>query len=363
MAGSSAALAACVAAKTTGAAAELPQLKDLAIRAGLRFGSDSDVEVSAAPTAYADILAAQCDVFAPNLSWRRVASGPGGSEPAWVDPNVGFARQHGMALTGAHLLWYQTLPSWFASLEPGEPARRATERHITQIVRHFEGQVFSWNVVNEEIDTRTGDSDGMRQSALRGRLGPSFIANAFHAAAAVNTGAMLTYNDTHFEMDTPAEAARRTALLKLLDRLQQAGAPIAAVGLQSHLRLDGSRFDPAPYRRFLHDIASRGLRILITELDVSDIAVAGSVEQRDHATAALYRAFLDAALDETAVAQVVVWGLSDRYTWLTPESDPANRRADGLPARPCPFDDAFQPKPAFAAIAAALRAAPVRRFV
>ena len=133
------------------------------------------------------------------------------------------------------------------------------------------------------------------------------------------------------------------------------------MGLQSHLKLDGSRFDPVIYRRFLHDIAARGLRILITELDVSDIPLAGSIPQRDAAVAAMYKAFLDAALDEPAVAQVVVWGLSDRYTWLVPSSDPSYRRSDGLPARPLPFDDQFRPKPAFDAIATALRAAPSRK--
>jgi endo-1,4-beta-xylanase len=340
-------------------AAGVVRLKDLAARAGLRFGTDSDVTITAAPAAYAALLPEQADLFAPNLGWRRVAGALGAPEPAWEDPNVAFAREHGMPLTGAHLLWYQSLPAWFATLEP-EAARRAAGSHITQMLGHYRGRVYNWNVVNEEIDTRGGDADGMRRSVLAEKLGPSFIADAFKAAAAARPDALLTYNDSHFEMDTPFDAARRSALLRLLDRLQRAGAPIGAVGLQSHLRIGSGRFDPALYRRFLHDIAARGLKILITELDVSDVAVSGSIAQRDQAVASFYSAFLNTALDEPAVAQVVIWGLSDRYTWLTAATDPSNRRADGEPNRPLPFDDAFQPKPAFAAIAAALRAAPVR---
>ncbi len=341
-------------------AAELVRLKDLAARAGIRFGSDSDVTISAAPAAYADLLASQCSEFAPNFGWRRVAGPRGAVEPVSEDPNIGFARQHGLRLTGGHLLWYQSLPAWFALDDPGS-AQQDVDRHLTDMVQHYNGQVFSWNVVNEEIDTVGGDASGMRRSALVNQLGPDYIATAFHTAAAANRGALLTYNDNHLEMDTTLEETRRVALQRLLDRLQQAGAPITAVGLQSHLKLDGSSFNQSLYRRFLHDIAARGLHILITELDVSDIPLPGSIEQRDAAVAAMYKAFLDAALDEPAVAQVIVWGLSDRYTWLTPASDPSYRRADGLPARPLPFDDQFRPKPAFDAIGAAFRAAPYRK--
>jgi endo-1,4-beta-xylanase len=53
---------------------------------------------------------------------------------------------------------------------------------------------------------------------------------------------------------------------------------------------------------------------------------------------------------------VVAWGLVDRYSWLQYRSP----RADGLPKRPAPYDDAYRPKPMREAIAAAFRAAPKR---
>ncbi len=336
-----------------------PGLKDWARAAGLRFGSDSDGVITEAPPAYAAAMLAQCDLFAPNLGWHRVATRAGGAEPGWEDPNVRFALGHGLALTGGHLLWHRALPAWFLA-QSAAAARQSAQAHIAAMTRHYAGRVFAWNVVNEAIDTDHGDALGMRQSAMLDRLGPGYIADAFQAARPGDPAALLTYNETNLDMDIPRHAARRDALQRLLDRLQRAGAPIQAVGLQSHLRLDGSRFDPALYRRFLASIAARGLRILITELDVFDIGVAGDIAQRDQAVAALYSQFLTTALDEKAVASVVCWGLSDRYSWLNPATDPSYRRMDGLAARPLPLDDNFVPKPAFAAIAAALRAAPVR---
>ena len=354
--------AASAAAAYPAGAAETSRLRDLAARAGLRFGTDSDVPIATAPPAYAELITTHCDLFAPNLGWRRTSGPRGSTDPVWEDPNVAFAREHGMRLTGAHLLWHENLPTWFTMADAAD-AQRGAAQHITGMVQHYNGEVFSWNVVNEEIDVRTGDASGMRRSMLAQKLGPDFIAAAFHAAAAANQGALLTYNDKHFEMDNAFDGSRRDALQHLLDRLQRANAPITAVGLQSHIKLDGSRFDQTIYRRFLHDIAARGLRILITELDVFDVGVAGTTEQRDSAVAAMYKTFLDAALDEPAVAQLVTWGLSDRYTWLTTASEPSFRRADGQPARPLPFDDQFRAKPAFTAMAAALRAAPSRKSV
>ena len=335
-------------------AAPAPSRARLAAAAGLHFGSSSDAAIATAPAAYAAAMAAQCSLFAPNFGWRRTEAAV---EPGWEDPNIAFARQHGVKLTGGHLLWHEQLPPAFLAAAAGAPAQAMADEHIQRMTGRYAGQAWSWNVVNEAIDTQAGDADGMRRSPLSEKLGPDYIAAAFHAARAADPAALLAYNDAQLEMATPLHAARRSALLRLLDRLGREGAPIGAVGLQTHLRLDGTPFDPAAYRAFLADIAGRGLRILITEMDVFDIDAPGGIAQRDAAVAGRYRDVLTVALDQPAVASLVTWGLSDRYTWLTPATKPAYHRADGQPARPLPLDDAFQPKPAFAAIAACLRQA------
>jgi endo-1,4-beta-xylanase len=52
----------------------------------------------------------------------------------------------------------------------------------------------------------------------------------------------------------------------------------------------------------------------------------------------------------------MTFGLSDRYTWLQ-EDYP---REDKAPRRPLPYDEDLEPKPAYEALRAALRQAPVR---
>ena len=129
-----------------------PGLGAIAAAAGLRFGSDSDVEITLAPPQYAAALAQHCTLFAPNLGWRRLAA-----EPAWEDPNLRFASQHGMQLTGAHFLWHESLPPFFSALD-ATAARDAASSHIRSTAARYAGQVFSWNVVNEAIDTENDNN-------------------------------------------------------------------------------------------------------------------------------------------------------------------------------------------------------------
>lgn len=185
-------------------------------------------------------------------------------------------------------------------------------------------------MVNEAIDTNRGDANGLRQSVYLEKLGPNFISSAFRAARAADPHALLVYNDYSFEMPTSGESKRRTALLRLLDRVQR-DAPIQGVGLQCHMRLDTGRFDAELYGRFLQELASRGLKILISEMDVLDSGGSSDIADRDARVAALYREILSVALAQPAVCSVTLWGLSDRYTWLTLDRGPRFGRHDGLP--------------------------------
>ncbi|MBS0559432.1 MAG: endo-1,4-beta-xylanase [Proteobacteria bacterium] len=337
-----------------------PSLARTAAAAGLIFGSDSDVPVSEAPQAYADLLIRHCDLYAPNLAWTWVQPEASSPDPAATDPNVAFALAHGMRLTGAHFLWHEALPPWFEALNSKLAAERAALNHIQALSRHYAGRVLSWNVVNEAIEPRNHRPDGLRRSPLLSQLGPDFFEPVYHAARQADPRAHLLYNDYGMEMATEDAADRRRALLGLLDRLTAAKVPLDGVGLQTHIRLDGSRFDERMYRTFLAEIAARRLTIFITEMDVLDLQPFKSRDDQDQSIAAMYSAVLRTALDEPGVKVLVLWGLSDRYTWLTAESGPQYVRSDGLPNRPLPFDDNFRPKPAYTAVMSALKHAPRR---
>ena len=332
-------------------------MRDVARRVGLRFGAASEIDLTAEPD-YAALLTSQCGLLAPNLNWQRLSPSPADSLVG-VDGSVAVARAAGLELTGYHLLWHQRLPLWFNALARPD-AERAIVAHIRAMAAAFGRDTFSWNVVNEAIMPAGGLPGGLRPSPLAAKFGDAFFDLAYAAARDTAPAVLRVYNDYDLELATPEHESRRAALLHLLDRLQSRGVPIQAVGLQCHLRTSTfDRFDPALFRRFLGALARRGLTILITELDVLDLSP-GDIPPRDQRVALVYQRFLKAALQETRVQALVLWGLSDRHTWLNDPNRLSVHRADGIPNRPLPFDAELRPKPALQSILTALASTPSR---
>ena len=335
-----------------------PPLRDVARRAGLQIGSASEIDLAHDP-AYAALIAANCTLFAPNVSWQRMSPTPEESF-AGLDSNIDFASRAALRLTGYHLLWHQRLPAWFEALDRSA-AERAIVDHIATIGARLGPQTETWNVVNEAIRPADGMQGGLRRSPLLNKFGTAFFDVAFHAARQAAPTACRLYNDYDMELDTTDEHTRRRSLLRLIDELLRRSVPIQGIGLQSHLRTRSfDRFDPAGYRRFLDELAARNLDIYITELDVHDLAV-GDLAARDRQIAEIYARFLDTALSQPRLRAVVFWGLSDRYSWLNDPSRPNYARSDGLPGRPLPFDPNLQPTVVLNAVDQALAGAPQRK--
>jgi endo-1,4-beta-xylanase len=133
------------------------------------------------------------------------------------------------------------------------------------------------------------------------------------------------------------------------------GVPIQAVGLQSHLWASVPSYGD-DFVSFVQRVGDMGLKVLITELDVTDSDVPGDVATRDNLVARNYHDYLSAMLSQKSVIAVLTWGLSDRYTYLTKYKP----RKDGGPVRPLPLDPDFNPAPAWSAMAQAFDGAPQR---
>ncbi|MBA2366130.1 MAG: endo-1,4-beta-xylanase [Actinobacteria bacterium] len=162
-------------------------------------------------------------------------------------------------------------------------------------------------------------------------IGPSYVTESFHRAHEADSDATLVLNEFGYETDDgfASAVAKRAATLRLLDQLLDDDVPVHALGVQAHLHATNfaQAFEPDGYQRFLSEIADRGLKILITEMDVLDNGLPPEIGVRDQAVADVVGRYLEVALEEPAVASVVSFGLSDRYTWL--EED--YQRLDGAP--------------------------------
>lgn len=339
------------------AAREPDSLAGRAARRGILYGAAVWSEPLRTNAMLQAALARDCAVIVSSFEakWGQTEQKRGVQNYVRSDFVVDWALRNGLAARGHTAVWYANMPAWAgdALKEPGGQA--ILDDRIRQVMGHYKGRIVEWDVVNEAIDPRDGRPDGLRNSILYKALGPDYVTRAFKVARETDPGAILFYNDFGIEYDSPDEEQRRNAVLKLLTGLRRAGL-VDGLGIQCHLKV-GNRFNPEVLRRFLGEVAALGLRIGLTEFDVNDTRLLADVPARDAAVAEHAKRFLDVALDQAAVTELVTWGLSDVDTWLNMKGF---ARADGQPSRCLPLDTAMERKPLWHAIAACLDAAPAR---
>jgi endo-1,4-beta-xylanase len=211
--------------------------------------------------------------------------------------------------------------------------------HITNVVTHYAGQCYAWDVVNEALN-----EDGtFRQSVFFQTLGSAFIPLAFRAAAAADPRAKLYYNDFNLET-TPAKTA---GALRIVQLLQSNKTRIDGVGFQAHLAVNHTpprTSLAATLRRF----TALGLEVAYTELDVAQTALPESAaalaqQARD------YVAVVGSCLDVPRCVGVTVWQFTDKFSWV-PAAFPGRGEA-------CLFASDYSRKPAYDALVALLRGA------
>lgn len=355
-------------------------LNALAREKGLLFGSCVGTGPSGAPGSSFEgkrahsfddpniraLMIAECGMMVPEneLKWYVLRPSAAEFDFRRADILLDFAAEHSLAVRGHTLLWNspKLFPAWFETYDFGARPRLEAERllreHITKVCGRCGTRIFAWDVVNETIDPETGK---MRETVFTKYLGSEVIDIAFQAAREAAPHAQLVYND--YMSWGPKNARHRAGVLELLERLKKNGVPVDALGVQSHIGPGAtdvtSSFgatDRKDWRQFLDAAIGMGLDLAITEFDVGDQGMPADIATRDRDVAAMARDYLDLMLGYPALRYVMAWGLVDRYSWLEDRWP----RTDGLRKRPCPYDDAYQPKLLREAIANAFRAAPRR---
>lgn len=300
---------------------------------------------------YARVVADQASILVPEnaMKWGPLRPTPDKFDFRGADDVVVFALTHQQQVRGHNLCWHEQLPAWFAGTVNKDNARQYLTNHIQTVAGRYDGKLQSWDVVNEAIDPKSDRPDGLRLSPWLELIGPEYIEIAFRTARDADPKALLTYNDYGIELDTPEQIEKRGEVMMLVRRLKARGVPIDAVGVQSHLNVGDQ--PGAGLQNFVRELSRMGLQVFVTEMDVNDRKIAGSVEERDAAVAKIYHDYLTMMLAEPNVNVALTWGITDRYTWL---DGPKYARADGKPNRPLPFDSDYHPTPAFFAERAAI---------
>lgn len=336
-----------------------PSLRARAARKKLLCGSAVAADILARDLRLQAVLRADCNILVPENELKLGRLKPSADSPLQFGPAesiYAFAKANGMAMRGHNLLWWQSPPQWeqqlIPTLSPGQAGDYLTS-YISDVVGHWRGRLVQWDVVNEPISAQ----NKLLETLFTGKLGEQSIDLAFHAAHAADPGTMLVINQNLIEQESWWEQRQRTATLGLLERLLKRGVPIHALGIESHLETVNG-FSPANWRAFLDDVTGMGLKLIVTELDVTETGTIGDIATRDAAAAALAKAFLDVTLSYRNCLGLLSWGVTDRYTWLAKVPD--KQRKDGAALRPDMRDADFHRKPLWQAIAAAIDGAPSR---
>jgi len=345
-----------------------PLLWEVAWRQGLVYGGTISTWMYSGDQEYAQLFRREVAMLWPedDFLWYRLRPSPtSGLDFTRPDMIMKFAEQNHQLVIGAPgLVWDQGFgPGWTHDDLWGMSKKEASQvlfSTVRAMVRRYRGRVAAWIVCNEVTDP--SGKHGLRTDVpWYNTIGPGYVAEAFHQAHEEDPQALLLLNEFGFNTvdqygDQPVP--RQKATLEVLDRLLAERVPVHGLGIEAHLLATdfAARFHRSEFRQFLREVADRGLKILITEMDVLDDGLPAAIGPRDRGVADVYRRYLDTVLEEEDVISVIQYGLSDRWT----EENQDNPRADGLARRPCPFDTNLKPKPAYYAIKGAMQQEPRR---
>jgi endo-1,4-beta-xylanase len=221
------------------------------------------------------------------------------------------------------------------------------KKHIFTVAGRYKGRVLGWDVVNEAIaDSGAGETENLRKRSWYTAIGPDVLTMAFKWAHEADPNAMLFYNDYNIEQGAVENKGKHASSMFLLKRLIAEGAPISGVGIQGHWHLDS---DLADVEKAITDYAALGLKVSITELDVTAtgsnsgaFGVSGGnrtiPKENYQKQAEVYKKLFEIFIRHLDVIhRVTFWGISDNRSW--------RRGQDALL-----FDGQLQPKPALKAV-------------
>lgn len=282
------------------------------------------------------IIKKQFNTITPEnvMKWARIHPDPERFDFGPADRYVEFGESNGMFIIGHTLVWHSQTPSWVFDNGKGGAADRDTllarmSNHIHTVVGRYKGRVKGWDVVNEALN----EDGSLRQSRWLKIIGKDYLIKAFEFAHAADPDAELYYND--FSLETPAKREGAVALVK---NLQAAGAKIAGIGTQMHVKLDSPSAQAVDDT--LTEFGKLGVKVMVTELDLDVLPAASrnrgadvSLRFAQNPTLNPYTNGIPPAIQQAfteryaslfalyvkhskVVDRITFWGVTDGDSWL-----------------------------------------------
>ena len=248
-------------------------------------------------------------VFENDLKWRKHRQGTDGR----IDASLNWLADRGISARGTTLIWpgWRHTPKGTEELKDNPDAlRTAIEERITTTASRWRGRLADWDVANETYTNHQ----------LQDVLGEDAVTEWFKLARAADPAAKLYINDYGILNAGVKDSPHQRSYFEQITRLQEAGAPLDGIGVQSHF--SAQLTEPERLLEITDRFASFGLPIKVTEFDLTT--------QDSDLQAAYLRDFYTTMFSHEAIEGIVMWGF-----WS--ESHPRPEAAL--------FDANFQPRP------------------
>lgn len=271
---------------------------------------------------YARLLNTEFNAVTPQteMTWDTIEPSRGSFDFGPGDQIVHQALTHGQRLRGHTLVWHGRLPGWVDGISDPDTLRTVMDGHITNVMGHYRGTAYAWDVVDEAF---ADDGSGRRGSVFQNVLGDGYVEEAFRTARGADPAAELCYDDYGIE---DFGAAKTQGVYAMVRDFKARGVPIDCVGFESHFDSGGP---PADFATTLANFAALGVDVQITELDIAQAPPAG------------YADAVGACMAVARCAGITTWGIRD---------GDSPRSGD----TPLLFDSGGNKKPAYFAVLTAL---------
>lgn len=298
---------------------------------------------------YAETLAREFNMVEPEdaMKWRALRPNTGEYDFTAGDEVVRFAQAHQMKVRGHCLVWGRDNPHWLAEGKfSSRQLGRLLHEHISHVMKHYAGQIFAWDVVNEAVDERgeVRDSIWYNEPGIGLSSRPTaYIEQTFRWARKADPHALLFFNEAE------AEGLNRKsdAIYAMIKDFKRRNVPIDGVGLQMHIPTVDGDIDSiaAAISANIARLTALGIQVHITELDVSvPIDASGHTRDEDlQRQAELYRGIIRACLQNPGCTAIQTWGFTDKYSWIRSHSR-------GTRGQAVLFDGEYEPKSAYRAV-------------
>jgi GH35 family endo-1,4-beta-xylanase len=292
-------------------------------------------------TRHYNVLTAENDMKPSYYGGSRTGTTVSGL--TWTNPDrfVNAATASGFKVHAHVLLWHQQNSAWITALNSStgkETAIGAMKSYINQVVTHYKGKVYSWDVLNEVFPDGVSASDnwenvmrttgdGQAANPWFVAIGSDFVYEGYLAARLADPNAILYYND--YNLDTVGKSTMVHDMVRDVNARYAEAYPgagrklIEGIGMQSH---HNTTVTANAIRTSLNRFKPLGVKISISEIDVLSQPYNGDGGYSPNRTpptnngklsaASLYHEYFKLFLEYADIIdRVTFWGVNDEQSW------------------------------------------------